>query len=85
MSASALDSSRFQWGDSKIGVVDDSTTTCDNQATVRYGWGMSKLRPVYDSTATCSVAGGTPNSGPAILYIKDSDVRFKNSDLRVKR
>ena len=78
-------SARFDWTLGQPAITDNQTSLCTGTATVMYAWSLGQPAQVFDATATCTAAGaGTPASGPAILYLKNADFRFKDGDVRVK-
>lgn len=61
------DAHREDWSGGQPSVVDNSTTTCNNTATVRYDWSSGVPTEVIDSTATCaSVASATITNPPTV-------------------
>lgn len=60
----------------------DATDECTNTAKARFDFVLGMPAVVYDATATCAVTSTEP--GPAILYIKDGELRIKDGELRIK-
>ncbi len=60
------DASRFAFSAGQPMIVDDTTSTCNNQATIRYDFTSRQPTGVFDSTATCASAGG---GGKVYQYI----------------
>src|SRR3990172_12410072 len=76
----AADSSRFDWTLGSADVVVDTTTTCNNQATIRYAWSLGQPHPVHDATATCNSAitpANTPASSNPIWYYTDFSLDYR--------
>jgi len=48
------DSARFDYSNGAPTTVDNSTSLCNNQATIRYDFTGGKPTPVLDTTATCT-------------------------------
>lgn len=63
---------RFDWNLGTPSVVDDTTTTCDNQSVARFDWSLGQPGVVYDSTATCTSGGGggptEPSADPGVYW-----------------
>lgn len=55
----ALDSAGFDYANGVPSITDDTTTTCNNQATVAYEYANGVPSQVFDTTATCNVAVAT--------------------------
>lgn len=53
----AADAAKFDFSLGMPQVIDDSTTTCNNQATIRYDFSLGMPDEVFDATATCTIAG----------------------------
>lgn len=52
-------SARFDFTNGQPAVVDNQTSTCNNQTTVRYDFTLGTPSPVFDTTATCTAAAET--------------------------
>lgn len=53
-------SARFDFTNGQPAVVDNQTSTCNNQTTVRYDFTWGTPSPVFDTTATCTAAAAAP-------------------------
>lgn len=51
------DSARFDFSNGQPTTVDDTTVTCNNQATIRYDFSSGQPTGVFDTTATCTATG----------------------------
>ena len=60
------DSARFDFSNGQPTIVDDTTTTCNNTATIRYDFSNGQPTGVFDTTATCTTAA-TPTNANVIL------------------
>lgn len=79
------DSSRFDFTNGQPAVVDDTTTTCDDTATIRYDFTSGVPTGVFDATANCVLAAQAPVVIPTVqVFIKEGSVVLKNGTVIVK-
>jgi hypothetical protein len=63
------DATRFDFTQGAPATTDDTTTTCNNQATARYDFTAGVPAPMLDTTATCTAAAPSTNIGDPIIII----------------
>lgn len=65
--AAAGDGNRTDFQAGVPAVVDDTTTACNNQATVRYDFQAGQVELVIDTTATCTAAVSATNANRVFI------------------
>lgn len=77
----AADSARFDWSQGRPKVMDNPTSTCNNQATIRYSWSMGQPTPVFDATATCT--SSTFVAGNNVVKLQNSMIKIINGQVKI--
>jgi len=66
----AANNARFDFTQGAPTVMEDTTSTCTDTATVRYDFTNGDPTPVFDSTANCTAASGvSPDRNRKLLSI----------------
>lgn len=65
------DAARFDFANGAPTIIDDTTSACNNQATIRYDFADGQIAQVFDTTATCTSA---TQNGPPTLLIKGGSI-----------
>lgn len=68
LSVSALDTSAFDFVNGQPGIQDDTSVTCNNQATIVYDFVNGQPGQQYDTSATCNTTPSTSTLVPDIIW-----------------